>query len=242
MKRIISLLIIITLSLTPFTAVQCEENIQVMLNDEPLVFDVPPQIIDGCTLVPMRTIFEALGANVEWHAETRTITAVKTNRQIIMEAENKFIHINSETIELEVPPMIIEERTLVPIRAVSESLNCTVDWDSATKTVKIHMSEENAPVIPIEYDDTAEREAHYIRNFKITEAVKNSGVYDITCKFETFLEGRGIVTVMFNCYDSDGNIVDTFGGGFTGTDYTWSSQEIKTSISDKTVKIGLVSV
>lgn len=94
--------------------------------------------------------------------------------------------------------------------------------------------------IPIEYDDTAEREAHYIRNFEIIDAVKTDDGYDITCRFETFLEGRGTVSVTFNCYDKDGNTVDTFGGGFVGTDYTWSVHELKASVSDKTAGIGLV--
>lgn len=94
--------------------------------------------------------------------------------------------------------------------------------------------------ILIEYDDTAERQAHYMRDFKITEAEKTADGYKITYTLETFLEGRGTVGVTFNCYDADGNVVDTFGNGFVGTDYTWSAHNSTAVISDKTVKIGLV--
>ena len=123
------------------------------------------------------------------------------------------------------PSSSTPEPTAEPITAVSEP-------------TAVPSSEPAA--IPIEYDDTAEREAHYIRNFEIIDAVKTGEGYDITCRFETFLEGRGTVIVSFNCYDKDGNTVDTFGGGFVGTDYTWSAHELKASVSDKTVRIGLV--
>lgn len=269
MKKLLSLFAAITMLITSFTAVHCGDDITVTLDGQEIEFDVPPQIIDERTLVPMRAIFEALGAKVDWRESSQTIVAYRDGVEIIMQIGSNTIKKHSwpnsdysslDTIgewksyesgsiytELDVPPMIIDERALVPVRAVSESLDCDVKWDGATRTVKIvspqiEPPETDAPSadIPIEYDDTEERKAHYIRNFKITDAKKTDGGYQITYTLETFLEGRGTVAVSFNCYDSDGNVVDNFGGGFVGTDYTWSEHEAQAVISDKTVKIELV--
>ena len=71
-----------------------------------------------------------------------------------------------------------------------------------------------------------------MKEFKILDAVKNSdGNYDITYTLQTYLEGRGLVVVEFRCLDENGSEVDRFGGAFQGTDYTWSAQEAKTTIS-----------
>ena len=84
------------------------------------------------------------------------------------------------------------------------------------------------------------RKLCYYRVFTL-DAVKNSdGNYDITYTLQTYLEGRGLVVVEFRCLDENGSEVDRFGGAFQGTDYTWSAQEAKTTISGKTTRIELV--
>ena len=93
----------------------------------------------------------------------------------------------------------------------------------------------------IEYNADNEQYASYMKEFKILDAVKNSdGNYDITYTLQTYLEGRGLVVVEFRCFDENGSEVDRFGGTFQGTDYTWSAQEAKTTISGKTTRIELV--
>lgn len=247
MKKILSLLITMTILMTSFTAVYGDDDIRVTLDGNEIAFDVPPQIIDGRTLVPMRAIFEALGAEVEWSQELQTVIAEKDDLFITMTigvnvfTVGNYTYGTSEKIKLDVPPMIIDNRTLVPVRAISESLDCDVQWDGENRVVVITSAQtEAAPSdIPIEYDDTAERKAHYARHFKLINAEKVDGGYKITYSIKTFLEGRGTVSVTFDCYDADGNKVDAFGGLFIGTDYTWSSHESEAVISDKTVKIKL---
>lgn len=246
MKKILSLLITMTILMTSLTAAHCEDDIRVTLDGNEIAFDVPPQIIDDRTLVPMRAIFEALGAEVTWNGETRTITAINGEKTITMAIGSHDMYVNSNTVTLDVPPMIIDDRTLVPVRAVSESLDCGVLWDGENRVVviasaKTEVVPTNPPsAIPIEYDDTTERKAHYARNFHITAAEKNSdGNYVINYTLQTFLEGRGAVSVNFRCLDANGNIVDTFGGVFVGTDYTWSDHTSSAVISNKTVKIEL---
>ena len=140
--------------------------------------------------------------------------------------------INDAITFLDTPPQIIDGNTLVPVRAVAESFDCKVDWNDDTRTVEIYTNmlepvptstPDVLPEYSIEYNDTNERQAHYMRDFKITNITKNSdGNYDITYTLKTFLEGKGTVGVTFRCLDENDVVVDTFEGMFVGTDYTWS--------------------
>lgn len=251
MKKVISVVLSAFMMIISFTAVHCEDNVKVTLDGKEIAFDVPPQIIDGRTLVPMRAIFEALGAEVDWNGELQHIIAETQNKHIDMFVGSDTMGVTkngdtfAEMIKLDVPPQIIGERTLVPVRAVSESLDCDVLWDGDSKTVIITSNKTvTSPPpsdIPIAYDDTEERKAHYMRDFEILSCVKNAdGDYVITYKLRTFLEGRGTVPVTFGCYDENGSMVDSFGNGFVGTDYTWSWHEDTATISGKTAKIELI--
>lgn len=255
MKKILSVFIATLMLMTSFTAVHCENDIMVTLDGQEIAFDVPPQIINERTLVPMRAIFEALGAEVQWNGETQTVTAANNNTTVQMTIGSVAMYVGATEVILDTPPQIVDERTLVPVRAVAESFDCDVDWDGDSRTVIITSANSEpeptaAPAVEptdapveyiIEYDDTNERQAHYIRNFAITDISKNSdGNYDITYTLETFLEGRGTVGVTFNCLDENGTVVSTFGQMFVGTDYTWSPQKASAEISGKTAKIELV--
>lgn len=124
--------------------VMADENITVLLNGEELEFDVPPQMIEDRTMVPMRKIFESLGAEIEWDDATQTVTAAQGDAVVIMQIGNAVISVNGTEIELDVPPQLVDDRTLVPVRAVAESLNAQVEWDDATQTVIITKEESAA--------------------------------------------------------------------------------------------------
>ncbi len=98
-----------------------------------------PIIIDGRTLVPMRTIFEALGAEVQWIDENgvKSIIATTEDTTINMTIDSDKFYVNGEEKTLDVPAQLINDKTLVPIRAVSESLGCSAEWENETKTVII---------------------------------------------------------------------------------------------------------
>ena len=97
--------------------------------------DVPPVIVDDRTLVPFRAIFEALGADVEWEAETRTAKGARDDIAVAIQIDNKIMKINGADFELDVPAQIIGDRTMVPVRAISESFDAKVDWVPETRTV-----------------------------------------------------------------------------------------------------------
>ena len=109
-----------------------------MVEGEKVLFDVLPTIKDGRTLVPLRAIFESLGAKVEWNGENQTITATKGETTVELKIGSKEMHVGEETKTLDVGPEIKDGRTLVPARAVAEAFGCTVDWDGEAQMVSIN--------------------------------------------------------------------------------------------------------
>ena len=141
MKKIISLVLVFIIMVS--FNVNAQSDVTVTIDGVKVKFDVPPQIVEGRTLVPMRKIFESLGAKVTWIESDRSIIAIKDETIIAMTIDSDkmvvtdLISTNSETVILDVPPVIVDSRTMVPARAISESLGLKVDWDNNTRTVII---------------------------------------------------------------------------------------------------------
>ena len=114
------------------------ERIDIKVNDSYIYSDVPARIIDDRTLVPMRAIFEALGATLTYDDATATATANYNDDVEIKLTENSSTaYVDGEAMELDVPAMIIDDRFMVPVRFVSETLGATVTWDKFAKSVLI---------------------------------------------------------------------------------------------------------
>ena len=115
------------------------ERITTYLNNEQLNFDILPITENDRTLVPMRAIFEALGAEVEWENETQTATATKDGIKVSVTIDSNRMQKNGEEIELDVPARLVEDsRTLVPLRAISEAFGCQIEWDEELQRVDIY--------------------------------------------------------------------------------------------------------
>ena len=113
-------------------------SIPVMINGSELDCDQPAVIRNSRTLVPLRAILEALGATVEWNGATQTVTAVKGNTTVQMRLNSKTMTKNGQTIALDVPPQIIADRTMVPVRAIADAFDYNVYWDSTNRVVEIN--------------------------------------------------------------------------------------------------------
>ncbi len=126
--------------LYPIAAVTPPVNdgtIKVTLNGKPIEFDQQPIIENDRTLVPFRKIFEAMEADVSWDNATQTVTAKKGDIVITLQIGNNIMMKNGQQITLDVPAKLVNDRTLVPVRAIVEGLGAKVDWDGATQTVII---------------------------------------------------------------------------------------------------------
>lgn len=111
------------------------DPVRVSLDGEEMHFDVPAQVIAGRTFVPFRRIFEALGANVGWEPETRTVTAERGRDTVKMTIDSRIVEWRGSLIRLDVPPQIVDGRTLVPLRFIGQALGVKVGWDASSRTV-----------------------------------------------------------------------------------------------------------
>ena len=137
-KRILSMCLVIILALGCVAFAEDEGRlITVLVDGKQINFDVNPILDNGRTLVPMRFIFEALGATVGWDDATQTATAVKGDITISITINKPELVKNGNVIVLDVPAKLVNDRTLVPVRAVSETLGFDVSWDDFNLTVKI---------------------------------------------------------------------------------------------------------
>ena len=143
-KRFKSYLTLLTLTLMflfCFSLVGLAQTPTVYLDGKQISFDVPPKIDNGRVLVPLRGIFEALGAQVQWDG-TKTITASKDSTTIKLIIGGQAFK-NGQPVPLDVPAKVINGRTLVPLRFVSEALGASVNWDSGTQKITITSGQQS---------------------------------------------------------------------------------------------------
>lgn len=114
-------------------------DIRIYLDGALLSADAPPYIKPGAdiTMVPLRVISEGLGARVAWSQPDKTATIEKEGNTIILTSGAASATVNGETIQLDASVEISGERTMVPLRFVSEQLGLTVDWNNANRTIAL---------------------------------------------------------------------------------------------------------
>lgn len=122
---------------TEETTISKPERIKVFLNGKQLMFDVEPMVINSRTMVPMRVIFEALGAEVSWDDTTQTAIGETKKITVKITIGKDYLLKNDSIVILDSPAVAISGRTLVPVRAIAESLDCKVEWYGETQVVEI---------------------------------------------------------------------------------------------------------
>ncbi|AOT68680.1 copper amine oxidase N-terminal domain-containing protein [Geosporobacter ferrireducens] len=100
-------------------------------------FDIPPVIKDGRTLIPVRALTEAFGATVNWNSDTKEVTIIKGDGEIILKIDSKIAYVNGQEVAIDAPAEIVNKRTVIPLRFIVESLGLTVDWDEEAETIEI---------------------------------------------------------------------------------------------------------
>src|SRR5579862_6398668 len=123
-----------------------QQPITVTVNGVPVQFkSLPPQMVDGHVLVPLRGVFEQMGAYVHWTAATQTVEAQRGNTTIELQIGNHTAHVNNHDETLDVAPEVMSDTTMVPLRFISEALGADVDWVSASMAVAIRTNDGGAP-------------------------------------------------------------------------------------------------
>ena len=172
--------------------------IQVELNGHPLSFRVPPTQVNGRTMVPLRGIFESLGAQVNWDADTSTITATKDATEVQLSIGNPRATVNGRAVQLDAPAIILNGATMVPLRFVSEALGADVKWFQATQTVSITTGQD-AVVAP----ETAPKPARREQTMVIPQGTVIPVRLDQKLSSATDRQGDPVAVTVRSAYDGD---------------------------------------
>lgn len=130
-------------------AFAAESGPQIMIDGIRLQTDTPPVIVDNRVLAPLRAVFEAMGASVRYDSVTRGVDASMGEQRIFLQVGNLQAAVNDAVVLLDVPATIINGRTMVPLRFVSEAMGAQVHWDAVSRSVLVESRSEDVaePVI-----------------------------------------------------------------------------------------------
>ncbi|MGR6764387.1 stalk domain-containing protein [Paenibacillus sp. T2-29] len=175
-------------------------DIKVIINGVTQQYTQSPIVSQNTTLVPLRGVFESLGAQVEWDSKAKKVIASKNDDTLTLNIGSKLAYKNSNPVQLDAATQIQKGQVLVPLRFVSQSLGAKVNWDQATRTVTISnqangsVTDTNslsskpltAPVTKVTYD------TYYNDSLSYDDAVKLAIVDSTSIKtVETSIDQAG---------------------------------------------------
>jgi hypothetical protein len=116
-------------------------NIMIILDDVPLAFSVAPIIKNNSTLVPFRTIAQALGISVTWDSTNKVVRAQSivegVTKKVVLRMGQKTASVNDKSVQLPTAPLMINGQVLIPLSFFSTQFGAKVGWSNTTKTVTI---------------------------------------------------------------------------------------------------------
>lgn len=136
-----------------------EPDVSLKVNGKTLEMDVPPKIIESRTMIPARALFEEIGGDVSWDAANYVVTINYSGQTIKLIIDSDTALVDGVSRTMDVPPQIVDDRTLIPLRFVSEALGFEVDWENSTRTAIVNTPNTNNtdPEIPVETPGTIEK-------------------------------------------------------------------------------------
>lgn len=155
-KTVLLLTLVLTLSFTLSGSAVAAPT--VLVDGRQLFFEVPPVIEQGRVMVPIRGIAEALGADVGWESSTKTLELSQGDTTIKLQIGNTQALKNNQRLMLDTVPRIVQNRTLVPLRFISEAFGASVSWDGAAQEVSISRVSGEKP------EDSLERQIFELTN------------------------------------------------------------------------------
>lgn len=137
-KKLLSIIAAVTVIAAAGVCVHAEDDISVYVDNSKVAFtDQAPAMINDRTLVPARAVFEKAGAEVTWDQPTQTATFKRGSDVVTIKYNDTFLYKNGAPIALDVPAQIINDRTMIPVRAISEAMDFGVTWNPVQKTVLV---------------------------------------------------------------------------------------------------------
>jgi len=163
--------------------------IEIYINDQKVESDVAPIIENDRTMVPLRVISENLGASVYWDNAQRTVRITNSSKTILLKINDKEAIINDQAVPLDSPAIIVNDRTMVPLRFIGESLGAEVFWDNDQRRVSITRGQPK--IVDFSYEVVDGRQSILIKGDSPLEyamepsAAKNQIAMDINAQLGT---------------------------------------------------------
>lgn len=112
-------------------------DVTLKLEGKTLPQPVPPIIVDDRLYIGVRAVGEAVGGVVDWNPDTRQVTVTRRSDKLVLTIDKPGAMLNGQPVSLETPPLIYADRTMVPLRFISETLGGGVNWEATTRTADI---------------------------------------------------------------------------------------------------------
>ncbi|MBQ3053769.1 MAG: N-acetylmuramoyl-L-alanine amidase [Clostridia bacterium] len=190
-KRLFTLLLSLILILSfAVMSVNAASEITLICDNKKIFCDVPPVIENDRTLVPVRAISEASGAEIGWNSKEKKVTILYENTTVTLFIDSKSAYVSGKEIILDAPAKIIKDRTFVPVRFIGETFGYTVGWNEETRTVSLTSPPENNGKLA---------------NLTTIGSQNTENGYRITLKFDAPLSGEYTV---FDLTSPDRVIID----------------------------------
>lgn len=167
----------------------------VIFNQKTMQFEVAPIIENGRTLVPLRAIFEAMGASVEWDESTRTVTSRCGSTTVVLPLDSTSPTVNGKIWKLDVPAKIKNGRTLAPLRFVGEAFGGQVNWDAANRIITIsYVPSEQPEAVKVVEAEVNLRQGPSTAEAKIDTAVQGETLLVLASKDGWYQVKHGSIT------------------------------------------------
>lgn len=230
MKRFLSLLLAMTMltSVTCFNGISqvfAAEIIPVYLNGELLTFpssDAQPQIYQNRTYVPIRVTAEFLGMDIAWNSKTETMTFSRNGLTIDHTMRSNIVYVSGNALTFDTPSINVQNRTLMPIRMLGESIGGTVEWDNDKRCVYITTEEEKSTNAQVTDFIISKNTVEPGETIKLTATAKDA------TKVKFVDNGTGTVLAEVNNYTDNEDGSRTFMANITADNET--SKTVVTSV------------
>ncbi|QIB69904.1 AMIN domain-containing protein [Aminipila butyrica] len=162
-------------------------DVNLVINNKQVSADVMPFIQNDRTLVPARAVFESLGGTVKWDQDSYTVTVKYDTTTVILKINDKTATVNGKKKTLDVPAIIKNERTVIPVRFVAEELGFRVGWIDSSRTVTISSAgdpevkpEIKGNITAVSLKEGNSKKENTIVTIELSEAIKSSEGYVTT--------------------------------------------------------------
>lgn len=213
-KKITAVIVLIVM-LISISAYASSDDLTLVINGKIIESDVNPMIINSRTMVPVRVLFDSFGAEVLWNGSLRQVVVSTASSVIVFTIGSSTAYIDGVGRTVDVPPTIVNDRTFVPIRFISDVLGYDVVWNGSTRTVYITGKSASSGSGSPSADDSnaADGEASLVELSKIT-AVEKSESVDITVSLAEKIEPKTMTLsspdrLVFDFYSVNQTCVDS---------------------------------